>query len=142
LLRFGYVYAVILVALLLSFLFHEPVYWWYFEKFKAPVLAQEFGFTLEDRQVVLPSGERFTAYMITALTPGGRFARSGMRVGDRITCLQHGIADFWTQLVGAHEGYEAHISVVGAEDAATGCDGARRIRIEGKSGPGNSSRDE
>ena len=135
LLRFGYIYAVLLVALpiVLLFLFMNPIYWWWFDQFRRPAVEREFGFQTEIREVVLSSGGRSRRLIITQVVPGGRFDRAGAKPGDVVACLYHGDPDFWSRLLIALEGYETEIRLLGSNDVAKGCEAARRIRFEGRS---------
>jgi hypothetical protein len=133
--RFMFLYLVVLVALpaLALFVFSGPLYWWWIERFEGPDLAEEFGFEIEVREVALASGGRWHALTFVAITPGGRFDRAGVTQGDVVACLYHGKGDFWGKLLLAREGYEAEFKVVPFEKLSLGCDGARQIRLEGRS---------
>jgi hypothetical protein len=140
LIRFGYVFFIILVALpvVLVLAFMDPIYWWWFDEFRRPAIEREFGFQAEHREVAFPSGNRSRLLVITEVVPGGRFDRSGAKRGDVVVCLHHGDPDFWSRLLIAREGYESEIRLLAADELAHGCEGARRIRFEGRSITGRS----
>jgi hypothetical protein len=134
LLRFGYIYAILLVALpmVLLFVFMNPIYWWWFDEFRRPGVEREFGFQSDIREVALSSGDRSRRLIITQVVPGGRFDRAGVKPGDVVACLYHGDPDFWSRLLIALEGYETEIRLLSSSDLAKGCEAARRIRFEGR----------
>ena len=132
--RFAYLYAILIVALpvVLGFVFQNQIYTLWVEQFEGPGFQREFGFRLERRVVTLRSGESYSRAVIIHVDPGGRFATLGVRPGDTLACLYHGIADFYGELALARGGYEAHFRLLSPDALQLGCDGAREITIAGR----------
>ena len=76
--RFAYLYVILVIGIpvILFFVFLTPIYWWWVENVDGPVLAREFGFRLEHRDLALPSGASRPSMVVTAVAPGGRFERA------------------------------------------------------------------
>jgi hypothetical protein len=82
--------------------------------------------------MTLPNGERYSRPVITHVEPDGRFAKLGVRPGDSLACLYHGIMDFYGSLALARQGYEADFRVLSPDELHLGCDGSRKVTIAGR----------
>jgi hypothetical protein len=92
---------------------------------------REFGFETGAIPVADPTGT-YTAWGITAVTPGGRLESLGIRAGD-VPFTHHGYAATWLYgaLHEASQGKSADIDVYNAHDVAIGANALRRVVLTG-----------
>ena len=94
-------------------------------QFEMPGYETQFGFQLGTLEVAKPGRARYSTTGVVSVTPGGVFARAGIRAGD-VPRMHHGIGDFCGDLAAAAEGREATLSLRNVTDTG---DERRDVRI-------------
>ncbi len=108
--------------------FPSGVYSFKCRQFDLPGYQAAFGFTLGEVEVSRGNDGVQRVLAITALTPNGPLARSGLRVGD-VPPSYHGISDFCGDLAAAAEGQSIPIHVYNLSDAKAGRDAWRELEL-------------
>jgi hypothetical protein len=79
-------------------------------QFDMPQYERLFGFELGSIQLRDDQGGSYSVRAVRSVTPGGVFARSGIRPGDKPR-THHGLGDFCGDLHAALDGHEVHLRV-------------------------------
>ena len=113
-----------LLSLLLPVAFERPLHQFWIEHWIAPKLQHDLGFTAGYREVAPGQGP---AFMLLAVTPGGRLYRAGFRAGDISVGYQHGFVsgfydDLWRSLTASRWKSPSYLRAWPPEAPKTGSD--------------------
>lgn len=123
------------MLLVVWILFMPEVEEFYTREFLLPQIADRYGFSFGMVQVSR-DGRSYMSPGIVSVTPGGAFARMGVRPGDMPFAFHgNGAASMYSALIVAERGQIADFDVVNAEDWSAGRDrqAFRTIRVEPQS---------
>jgi hypothetical protein len=120
----------VVIPIMLCIAFSPSLYEVYLESFAAPHLERTFGF--KTARVRLPAdSSEYKHLAIVSVSPGGVFAKAGVRAGDLPVGYQHRVVTgFYLDLEAVQDGQAVEFRVVAADEYRKGRDAWRRIRIE------------
>ena len=105
---------------------------WLMQRFELPALQAAYGFSTGYVQLRFADGCSRSYFTITAVVPGGAFARAGIRAGDIPTSYKHGPElGFLYDMRWVQRGHTMFIVVISTEDvAANRWESVRHVQVE------------
>jgi len=115
------------LPIIVGIAFLPQLYEVYLEQFARPQLEREFGF--KAGQLRIPGD--YDCLAIVSVSPGGIFARAGVKAGDLPVGYQHRVVtEFYSDLKAVQDGRAVEFRVVASDEYRKGREAWRRIRIE------------
>jgi len=111
------------IPIILGIAFLPQLYEVYLEQFARPQLEREFGF--KAGRLRIPGG--YDCLAIVSVSPGGIFARAGVKAGDLPVGYQHRVVtEFYSDLKAVQDGRTVELRLVAGDDYRKGLEAWRR----------------